>query len=1286
MWKRTARGTILLAWLLFLAVVAYLATHPRLLAPMTARIVSRSLFRAHEGTLRMRSFRGNPLHGLELYQVSLSLADGRGGAIAATVDTLTLEYELAELLASPPRLRLLEARGAVVHATTTAPEHRTGPRVLGPLPAAPRLGVDALRVSGQLEVAGVDGRLRERLRDVVVRGAYAADREGRLDLRYLRGDWVTRSSRLDSVRAQVRMGDGALTVSDASLLLNGSRVEGSVTRRRDGSLEVAVQGRDVDPTDVGNALRTRLGFRARGDVTAQVEVRADSVRFNGAFDGVLEGYRMEGVRGWALATKREMVWERLTGRVNGADFTGTGRFDVRDPADPEFWLEGEVTNVDLAQGLVPKAKLPPSGGHGHLAIHRRQLVDETEVRGWLADGFIADVPFDTCRVIVRAAHGVAHLDRIDLRYRALRASLAGTADTTGTFAGDLSAWSDDLSQLPPRWGWPRVSGRLAGSGRVTGRDPVYDFTGAAELRGVALAPLAVDSCHADLNIHDALRAPEVAAVLRGRGLSVGGVPLGDFSAGGRVSRAAAALDSLRAVHGDTTVTMRGRAAFADTGSAFTLEHLAIDLKGTRWELEAPATLTDSPRARTLGELRLASTLGSLRAVGGFDRVADRLHGNCELRRFDLRLLNPFVPHGVRINGALTADLALAGSSAEPELSATADLTGSEFRLARLDSLHLEARYARHIATIDRLDLRTPYGRLTATGTLANPQATKPGDFWPDARLDLALGVADADWAFLAQFHLPALDRLAGRFRGDFRLTGSPRAPFAAGTVESAPFNVHWLHLQQLRGNVALTPTQLTLSELDGVRGALRVSGRIELPLQADFLKSPVSPPDGPFLMAIEIPDGSDLAPLAQATNAFTEAGGRGGMSLRVAGPASHPLFSGWARVRGGRCVLKGQAEIYRDVAADGLWDGDLFTLTGIQGGEGARGTLSGEGLLRFHGLQLKGFDIRLDADRFLVASIPDLRALVRGRDVHVTGVKVGPDSVMVPKFTGQLEVVEGRYSGDFAERPTVSDPRLATLAPDWVAELHVFGPPRTTLISNRAMELAMGGDVDLVRSLEGLYLSGSMDINAGRLVVFNNDFRVVTGRLDFTRGSGVVPQVDMTAETTVRLPDQGPFSNRALEKITAVVTGRMDAPSVELRSESGYNRAAVERLLLGLSPSATESPVSAGLKDASIAAGFNLLEREIAAELKWIDTFDVEVASAREQNAITTRRLIGVGKYLGQDLYVKVAHGLSESERDLLIEYQMTDHLLLQSEISRRLDVELGNTTYNLDLKYRFEY
>jgi len=45
-----------------------------------------------------------------------------------------------------------------------------------------------------------------------------------------------------------------------------------------------------------------------------------------------------------------------------------------------------------------------------------------------------------------------------------------------------------------------------------------------------------------------------------------------------------------------------------------------------------------------------------------------------------------------------------------------------------------------------------------------------------------------------------------------------------------------------------------------------------------------------------------------------------------------------------------------------------------------------------------------------------------------------------------------------------------------------------------------------------------------------------------------------------------------------------------------------------------------------------------------------------------------------------------QDDRDVLLEYQINQHLLLQSELRRRIDENQGDSTYNLDLKYRFEY
>ena len=125
-------------------------------------------------------------------------------------------------------------------------------------------------------------------------------------------------------------------------------------------------------------------------------------------------------------------------------------------------------------------------------------------------------------------------------------------------------------------------------------------------------------------------------------------------------------------------------------------------------------------------------------------------------------------------------------------------------------------------------------------------------------------------------------------------------------------------------------------------------------------------------------------------------------------------------------------------------------------------------------------------------------------------------------------------------------------------------------------------------------------------------------------------------------------------------------------------------MLLGMTPNASDVPATSAVRQGTMAAGFNLLEREVAAELDLVDTFDIESGRVREDG--TTQTLIGVGKYIGRDLYVKFAQAVTDQDREIVVEYQINDHLLLQSEVSRRANEILGDTTYNLDLKYRFEY
>jgi len=1283
---RAAHLPALVAWLVIGAVLGWLATHPRLVAPYAASLVSRHLLRIEHGGLRVNDFKVRQFEGLDLYGVSLTLPGRRGALTLVSADTVRVDFYLFEVLGAPPRVRRLTVTRPEVYTRAGKPaaDGESG----GLRSVFPDLVIDHLDVrDARLEVSDAGGRLRERVTGLEFQGSFAARSDLNVVVRRLDASWETRDTRLVGMRGEVRVDTAGVHVASLFGRLNDGRVEAHGFKGWGRRLDLDVTADNADVGEVENLLDMTLGFTARGAVEANIRAAGDTIIFRGDFTGELEGYRMEQVHARVAATSEFVLLEHLDGTVNGAHFTGEGWVDPRDGAATNLHLAGEVRDVDLASGLVPgEEDLPASDGWGRLVIEHGEGPLWTRVTGTLRDGYVAVLPFDSCRVDVFATEDSVVFHRTDFRYADLTVELRGATDPADVFTGTVTARSTDLSTLPRSWAWPPLTGRAAGAGRVDGPLDALRFRGAVDLDGVDLADVATGRTTARLEVADVLGDPFFSVDAEGDSLRVGGVPLGDFRLVGTASAAGAVVEEFRAVRGDTVIEVGLRAAFGDSLHAFDLDVLTISLEGTEWGLEEPTSFELGRGRFFLPTTVVASPRGSLRVDAYYERDAV-VTGELELDNFDLALLGPFVPTAEPLAGTATAHAVVGGVPTDPVVELQARLLDSPFALARVDTLEVAAGFSQGSIDFRDLMLVTEYGRIRGSGVVSHPEARRVADFWPGAELDLRLAIDQGDWAFLDQFELPALDRLAGRFTGNLEVAGTTDSPLVRGDLRSTPFHIHWLHLDELTGEIWADADALVLGGLRGRKGELALTGRVEVPMDLDFLSEPLTPLDGPFYMQLEIPDDTDLAPLAQATNAFVRASGRGSASVVISGPLEHPLYQGKLKLRDAGFVLRNMEEIYTDVACDGVFRGDDLLVTGIRGREGLRGSFRGDGHLLFNGLELRTFDVRLDLDRFLVASLPDLRVVVNADRARLTGHKVGPDSLLVPKFSGTLEVVKARYTGRFAEQGSGPDPLAATVAPDWLADLEIHGDPRTAHIVNRDMELDLGGDLNLVRNEEGLYLRGTLDVNAGRFIVFNNSFRATRGRLDFSREVGFDPRVDVDAETKYRLRSQY-SSNSIIEHIGVHVAGRLSRPEITFSSERGYSRAAIQRMLLGLEPHATPEGNDAGaLQATGISAGFNVIEREIARELAVFDTFEIDqIQRERSTGDQGIDPLIGVGKYIGSDLYLKYAQGVRQDDRDFVVEYQINRHLLLQSEVRRRIDENQGQPTYNLDLKYRIEY
>jgi len=1275
--KRIRWPVILVTSLLVGAVVLVMA-RPSLLAPLVTRLINRQL----GGEFSVGAYEIRPFVGVDAYDVSFGLPGERGGHTLVAVDTLAVDFHLREVMGLDVRLRRLAATGVEVFhlQDEPAPDQDRGLSL-------PRLRIDqAIIDDARIEVSDHQGRLRERIErldwrgelQAGVRSLSAITRSGHLV-------WPTRNTELSRLDGQVRFDAEGLAIEHLSGIWNGGEVD--ITGRiGGGAVELVASGRGVDAASVNDLTGLELDFAARGDIEIEVSALGDSIALSADFTGRFEEWDLRDVHGEAVITPSGAVFHRLVGGVGQAHFDGSLSIDDAGV----ITIEGAARDVDLRHGLIPGTDpddLPRTTGHGRLRIVHTPVDLATHVTGFLLAGDVEIMPFDTCHVDVWAVEDSLHFRRIDLRHASMKARLSGTSNRREEFAGVLDLTIGNLGDIPAHWQWPPLAGRAGGRVVLGGALDELAASGSLTYEELELGPVRSMAGEATVAAERVLGEDwSLSAVTAGPGFHLGDVPLGDHHLWLRGDATSAVVDSFRAVRGDTVVTVHGRADFQPGQAMVTIDRGAVELAGNRWQLDGEVMATMGPGKLDVPRLDLVSDQGKLAADIRYSVDDSLLAGRLELDGFDLNLLDPFLRERFRPGGVAVATLVVGGTPLSPDVVVRGSLVGARFDVATVDSLELEARFGAGVATIDTLVLVSDYGRVTLAGMIANPEVSF-ASFWDRAALDLDLAIIDGDLDFLDQFGIEALESLSGRVDGRFRVAGSTDDPVIRGTMDSRPFSYEWLELDRLRGNVHVDRTQLALGELVGNQDHLELTGRIELPLRFDLLSAPESPPDGPFLAQIAVSEDSDLGPLLHATSAFTRIEGRGGGELIVSGPMSRPGYQGRLAVQGVGFVLRGNEEVFRNCQATAVFHDDRLEILSVTGEEGLRGTFSGRGHVLFDGLVLETWDIEFTADRFLVASIPDLRAVVRTRHGRFTGVPVGPDRVLVPRFEGEYELIKGRYTGNFAEPGAgLADPTLGNVAPDWLADVRITGSPRSGRIVNNTMELELSGDVTLVRDADGMVINGGLNIDNGRLPVFHNTFRVVRGGLDFSQAVGVIPVVDIDAETRVRVRSQVAGQSR-VERLTVHAVGPASAMSISYSSESGYPREAIERMLLGLSPYPDEQGDQGALTSASIGAGFNIIEREIAREIDVFDTIEIDqIRREQPQGGVGLDPLIGVGKYISTDLYIKYAQGLNQNDQDLLIEYQINDLLLLQTEIRRRIDEYQGDPSYNLDLKYRYEY
>lgn len=634
--------------------------------------------------------------------------------------------------------------------------------------------------------------------------------EGRLDRAERLEDWegVVRVALARSTigRQEVPDGEVTLTLRDGVARTDGriGLPEGSVklagrahpfdSLGRVTVDSLVLRGVDVAALSASDAMPTLLDARLTGEgggawpsTNATFDFVVDRARVGTAdFTSSTVSGRVTG-GGVEVEARSTGPWGEAHGhgraRFGGdsATLTADGEFDVRRLSG----LLGEgvrpgrargVFGVDLAGGAEDEPFAPTAlAGRARLS---------------LAAGAVADVPFDSARVVADVSQGSVRLDSTSVWSSVGTVEVGGTlpwaTGSSGSAELTVRARAGDLTPMASYLGVERIWADSATfEALVTGVRDSLDIRATARADALYLGSLsslrAVGALDAVIGSDG---SPERWTTnLRVRSAEALGVRFDstDVRVAWDGSEIGLGVESL--VDQRRSVRIGGR--FDPIGRGGVLEQLDASVDEDRWALQAPATLTLGAAPR-VDELVLAAGRQRIELRGGIDPSGVQ-DASVTVRAFRVESVADLAGWPT-IGGTLDGLVELVGPATDPVASLSVDAALTE-NGGPFGGVHLEARGAGAVLDVDA-ELTRPDGARVANlaGTvpfsLTLPDSlAEAGVEIPDGPIDLTLRADAFSLEWSAPFiESAAVEAPSGLLVADMRALGTAEAPELSGRL------------------------------------------------------------------------------------------------------------------------------------------------------------------------------------------------------------------------------------------------------------------------------------------------------------------------------------------------------------------------------------------------------------------------------------------------------------------------------------------------------------------------
>ncbi len=403
--------------------------------------------------------------------------------------------------------------------------------------------------------------------------------------------------------------------------------------------------------------------------------------------------------------------------------------------------------------------------------------------------------------------------------------------------------------------------------------------------------------------------------------------------------------------------------------------------------------------------------------------------------------------------------------------------------------------------------------------------------------------------------------------------------------------------------------------------------------------------------------------------------GRIDADLRLAGTLDAPRVSGRAVVEDAKWEQPVAGLMLAGIRAEIVGSGTSLELRRFEASDTEGGTVSATGSVQFGQLpafvaefELRAKDAVLTRHELATAKADAELAVRASRDA-------GDDSGIEGYVRGEVRLIDVRiqipqsFQSDIPEIQvvevgadrTAEQARKRVRPPALELDIRVSGDNRI-FVTGRGTEsewsaaLHVGGDTRDPR------VAGIITAVRGQLGLLGRRFDVTSGSLRFNGEEGNIPYLTLSASAEAN-------------DITAiaVVTGPATKPTIELRSEPSLPRDEVlSRVLFGQS-AASLSPMQsvalarsvAELTGGPLGGGGDLLGG--IGRTLGLDRLDIGSGS-NGAAALTA------SKYLTDDVYLRVQGGLTPEDSKLSLEWRVTDHITIESDVSQDAQGEVGAT------------